>query len=65
MQAPQVKVIRRRVELFSATAARHGAYLHPWHNWFLSAAHSEVDIRETLATTEIAFKAVRDAHGEG
>ena len=28
--------------------ARRGAYFHPWHNWFLSAAHTDADIDEAL-----------------
>ena len=29
---------------FAAACLRHGVYLHPWHNWFLSAAHTDKDI---------------------
>ena len=35
---------------------RHGIYFHPWHNMFLSAAHSEADILRTLEVTDRAFK---------
>lgn len=39
--------------------ARHvigrGVYLHPFHNWFLSAAHSDDDIDDALARTDGAF----------
>jgi glutamate-1-semialdehyde 2,1-aminomutase len=35
-----------------------GAYLHPWHNWFLSAAHTPEDIDEVLRATDPAFAAV-------
>jgi glutamate-1-semialdehyde 2,1-aminomutase len=34
-------------------------YLHPWHNWFLSAAHTDADIDAILARTDEAFAAVR------
>jgi len=47
-----------RGNLFTATALRHGVYLHPWHNMFLSAAHSEDDIALALQGTEHAFEAV-------
>lgn len=50
---------------FSSEAAKRGAYLHPWHNWFISAAHSEDDVRDTLEITDIAFQIVRRVHGEG
>ena len=51
----------RRGELFCATALRHGAYLHPRHNMFLSAAHREADIDRVLAAAEKGFAAVRGA----
>jgi len=47
-----------RGNLFTATALRHGVYLHPWHNMFLSAAHSEDDIALALQGTRHAFEAV-------
>jgi glutamate-1-semialdehyde 2,1-aminomutase len=40
------------------TAARRGAYFHPWHNWFLSAAHTDDDIDTALMATDEAFAAV-------
>lgn len=43
---------------WTAVAARHGAYFHPWHNWFLCAAHTAADIDEALAATDAAFAAV-------
>jgi glutamate-1-semialdehyde 2,1-aminomutase len=49
--------------LFAATAIRNGVYLHPRHNWFLSAAHSEQDIDEALAATDLAFAAVAERYG--
>lgn len=54
-----------RGNLFSSEAVKRGAYLHPWHNWFLSAAHTEQDIKETLEITDIAFQKVREVYGEG
>jgi glutamate-1-semialdehyde 2,1-aminomutase len=35
---------------------RHGVYFHPWHNMFISAAHSEADIKHTLQVTDRAFE---------
>ncbi|BBK31602.1 glutamate-1-semialdehyde 2,1-aminomutase [Stella humosa] len=50
-----------RGELFCATAIRHGAYLHPRHNMFLSAAHTAADIDRVLAAAAAGFAAVRQA----
>jgi glutamate-1-semialdehyde 2,1-aminomutase len=46
---------------FCAAAYQEGAFFHPTHNWFISAAHQEADIEETLAATRKAFTAVREA----
>jgi glutamate-1-semialdehyde 2,1-aminomutase len=43
---------------FAAAAVRAGAYLHPRHNWFISAAMSEADLAAALAATEAGFAAV-------
>ncbi|GAB3474221.1 aminotransferase class III-fold pyridoxal phosphate-dependent enzyme [Nocardiopsis coralliicola] len=40
-------------------AARRGVYLHPWHNWFLSAAHTDEVIDAVLDRTDGAFAALR------
>jgi glutamate-1-semialdehyde 2,1-aminomutase len=39
------------------TIAR-GVYVHPYHNWFLSAAHSKDDVDEALRRTDEAFDAL-------
>lgn len=44
---------------FCQEALRRGVYLHPWHNWFLSTAHSEADIERVLEVTDAALAAVR------
>ena len=41
---------------FCGLAAKEGVYLHPWHNMFLSTAHTEDDIRRTLEATDEAFR---------
>eukprot|EP00035_Acanthoeca_spectabilis_P000273 m.72321 g.72321 ORF g.72321 m.72321 type:complete len:469 (+) comp10105_c0_seq1:190-1596(+) len=41
-----------------AAAADGGVWLHPDHNWYLTAAHTPADVDETLAATELAFDAV-------
>jgi len=45
---------------FCAQAYQEGVFFHPFHNWFISAAHREEDIRETLQATQKAFKAVKE-----
>jgi glutamate-1-semialdehyde 2,1-aminomutase len=48
-----------RAKVFAGECARNGVYLAPRHNWFLSAAHTEQDIAQTLEVTQRAFAAVR------
>jgi glutamate-1-semialdehyde 2,1-aminomutase len=48
-----------RSRTFAAACAEGGVYLTPYHNWFLSAAHSESDIARVLEVTDEAFAAVR------
>jgi glutamate-1-semialdehyde 2,1-aminomutase len=48
---------------WAGACARHGVYLHPVHNWFLSTAHDEATIDEALARTDEAFRDVRAAFG--
>lgn len=50
---------RTKVSAFCEAALAHGVYLHPWHNMFLSVAHTEDDIAQALAGTDKAFAAVR------
>jgi glutamate-1-semialdehyde 2,1-aminomutase len=40
-----------------AAAAEKGVWLHPFHNWYITAAHSAGDIDQTLTATEFAFDA--------
>ena len=43
---------------FCAEALRHGAYLHPRHNMFLSCAHTEADIAQVLDAADAGFRHV-------
>ena len=43
---------------FAGAALRAGAYLHPRHNWFVSAAMTEADLAAALAATDAGFAAV-------
>ena len=44
--------------VFCAAMAERGVYLHPHHNWFLSAAHTEADIDRTLDRADESFRIV-------
>ena len=46
-------------DVFAAQALRGGAYLHPRHNWFVSAAMTGDDLALALEATDQAFAAVR------
>jgi glutamate-1-semialdehyde 2,1-aminomutase len=52
-----------RANLFAGQTARGGAYLHPWHNWFMCAAHTDADVDRALAATDAAFAEVRARFG--
>ena len=41
---------------FCTNALKHGVYMHPWQNMFLSVAHTEQDIAQALEGTNEAFK---------
>jgi glutamate-1-semialdehyde 2,1-aminomutase len=49
---------------FAAAAIKSGLYLHPRHNWFISAAMTDADLAKALAATDVAFAAVQ-ARQEG
>lgn len=50
---------------FTDAAARRGVLLHPWHNMFLSTAHTVELIDEVLAQTDAAFAEVAAARRAG
>jgi glutamate-1-semialdehyde 2,1-aminomutase len=47
--------------VFSAEAAARGLYLHPRHNWFVSAAMTDADVDMALSATQAGFRAVARA----
>ena len=49
---------QRLINQWCTETIRNGVYAHPWHNWFLSAAHTSADIEAALATTDRAFAVV-------
>ena len=50
--------------VFAAQALHGGAYLHPRHNWFVSAAMTGDDLALALEATDQAFAAVRKHLGQ-
>jgi glutamate-1-semialdehyde 2,1-aminomutase len=50
------------VSEFAAGAVRRGAFIHPRHNWFVSAAMTEEDVATVLAATDEAFAELRKNH---
>lgn len=53
----------RKGRAFCSAALRHGAFFHPQHNMFLSAAHGPADIDEALEAAKQGFRAVRELDG--
>ena len=51
-------------DVFAATALGGGVYLHPRHNWFVSAAMTGDDLALVLEATDQAFAAVRKRIGQ-
>lgn len=47
-----------KVSRWCTEAINLGVYAHPWHNWFLSAAHGPGDIDQVLSVTDHAFAVV-------
>ena len=48
---------------FCAAVVDHGVIVHPRHNWFVSAAHTDRDIERVLEATACGFQAVREKFG--
>jgi len=53
-----------RSSAFSGAVADRGVIVHPRHNWFLSAAHTEGDIERALDAMREGFQVVREQFGE-
>ena len=45
--------------IFYSEVIQRGIFLHPNHCWFLSLAHSDKDINDTLNAAEIGFSKLR------
>jgi glutamate-1-semialdehyde 2,1-aminomutase len=49
----------RLARIWTREAVDRGVYLHPWHNWFMSAAHTPDDVANALSRTDEAFAALK------
>ena len=45
-----------------AACTRRGAFFTSHHNWFVSTAHTDTDIEQTLAIADEAFKAIKEKY---
>jgi glutamate-1-semialdehyde 2,1-aminomutase len=52
-----------RQQRFCAEAVQRGVFLHPHHNWFISAALRPADIEQALTVADAAFAVVREEFG--
>ena len=52
-------------QIFCSEVTRRGSFFHPHHKWFLSGAHEEEDINETLNHAEAAIKVVKERYKQG
>jgi glutamate-1-semialdehyde 2,1-aminomutase len=54
---------REHAYAWAAACGQNGLFLHPIHNWFISAAHDDESIERALQATAAAFGTVRDRFG--
>ena len=47
-----------------AECTRRGAYFTSHHNWFVSTAHTEEDIKQTLEIADAAFQSIKNQYGD-
>jgi len=45
-----------------AECTKRGAFFASHHNWFVSTAHTDTDIEQTLAIVDAAFKAIKEKY---
>ncbi|HOO57417.1 MAG TPA: aminotransferase class III-fold pyridoxal phosphate-dependent enzyme [bacterium] len=52
-----------RNQLFCGEATKRGAFFHPTHNWFISAAHTDKEFNDTMEIADQAFAIVKKEFG--
>jgi glutamate-1-semialdehyde 2,1-aminomutase len=53
--------VERAKHAFFTVTTRGGILLHPRHHWFITAAHTDADLKRTLTVCADGFSAVRKA----
>ncbi len=48
-----------RQQEFCSLMAREGVFLHPHHNWFVSCAHTEADVLETVEKAKSCYRQLK------
>ena len=48
---------------FCGEASRRGIFLHPHHNWFISAALTEDELNKTIDVADECFKLCKEKYG--
>ena len=48
------------IQRFCKFATMHGLFFHPYHNWFISNAHSESTLNQALSKSRMAFEAMNE-----
>lgn len=51
------------MQIFAREMIDRGVFIHPHHNWFICAAHTDADIDYTLEMADTAFKVTREELG--
>jgi glutamate-1-semialdehyde 2,1-aminomutase len=52
------------MQAFCREMIARGIFLHPHHNWFLSAAHTDGDVDRALEVADVAFGQIRQQLGD-
>jgi len=52
-----------RNQRFCAEITKRGSFFHPSHNWFISTAHTDEDLQETLKAADESFAIVKKEFG--
>ena len=54
-----------KARAFCGSVVEHGVIVHPRHNWFVCAAHTDEDVERVLEATWAGFQAVRQQFAVG
>ncbi|MEM0965619.1 MAG: aminotransferase class III-fold pyridoxal phosphate-dependent enzyme [Verrucomicrobiota bacterium] len=52
----------RKIQDFCTRAVRKGAFFHPHHNWFLSAAHDDESVDEAISIASECLEEMVESH---